>query len=270
MKSPPAQPNHRDDTGFLSEIGDEELHVSECYDEDRSILDCVTLREFDAARYRRRKQQLGIDDPRRGGASYRGSLYLDEARLFIDGHRARAILSMVPGYIYSRLCEASRTLLMALIPHRYVRGKNHGRIEGRYRRWDMRLDADGQNAVLEELRRRVWSYEKERLDALLTEWDAAHRLGVYFVDDPKPLEADLHIAFSDKEVLKSVRFRSFVRDCRSVERSSHELEEAVSAERCRLTHFILEQHADVLRNCDPKVIRFREKRRILTTKATGR
>lgn len=267
MKSPLAHGIRRNDAGlFLYGIDDDGFCLTERYDEDRAILDCSTLREFDEARYRLQKQQLGIDDPRLGGAPYRGSLYLDEARMYINGYLARAMLSMAPGYIYSRLCEASRTSLMTLIPHRYVRGKNHGKVEGRYRRWDMHLDAHGQNGVLEELRRRVRRYEKSRFDALLTQWDAARRLGVYFVDNPKPLDADLHVAFSDKVTLQSVRFRSFVQDCHSIELPSRELEEAVSEERKQLAHFIAEQHADVLRSSDPKVVRFREKRRILVTK----
>ncbi len=183
--------------------------------------------------------------------------------MLVDGRRVRAMLSMASGYIYSQLCEISRTLLMALIPHRYVRGKHHGKIEGHYLRWDMRLDADGQNGVLEELKRRVWNYEKERFDALLTQWDTTGPLGVYFVHNPKPLDGDIHIAFSNKEALRSVRFRSFVQDCHRIERSSQELEAVVCVERTRLERFIVEQHVDVLKTCHTKVVQFHGKRRIL-------
>jgi hypothetical protein len=231
-------------------------------DEDHGRIESCTLRDFDESRYRHRRLRQLSDDPRFGGRSYRGALYLDEARIILNRHFVSALLSMAPGYIYFRLCDTSRESLLRLIPHRYVRGKDHGRIEGQHIRWDMRLDAGAQTGVLKEVQRRVWDYEKARLDALLTQWDVMHRSCVYIFEQHRPPGSALHIAFSDKEALREVRLRSLVRDCRVIQRSSQELEEAVRVEGCLLARFVELQYADVLRSEDPKVVRLRERRRI--------
>ena len=46
----------------------------------------------------------------------------------------------------------------------------------------MRVDAKGQEGIFEELRQRIWDYEKERFDVLLSSWAGANRRGVYLVN----------------------------------------------------------------------------------------
>lgn len=110
---------------------------------------------------------------------------------------------------------------------------------------------------------------RERFDALLTEWDAACRSCIYLFDESEPPEANVHFVFADKGALEAVRFRSFVRDCRAIERPATELERAVSAEMALLERFIEEQHAEVIRSYDPKVTRFRERRMVMLVKGAG-
>ena len=211
------------------------------------------LLEFDQAQYRFRGE---TDKP------YRGALFLDKKQVIVDGCLVPATLSMAAGYIYCRLCEASRALLAILIPHRYVLGSRHGRIEGNGWHWDMRLDAGEKNVLLETLQRRVWAYEQERLDALLTQWDADSRSCVYLVDAFHAPATHHHFAFSNKSALQAVRFNSFASDCRAISCPPEELEEAVSEEKALLTRFIEAQHADVLRNPNRNVIQFRERPRV--------
>jgi hypothetical protein len=149
----------------------------------------------------------------------------------LDGRLTNATLSMAAGYVYAHLCDCSRELLEARIPYRYVCGRNHGKVHKTYRQWDMRVDAHGREGLVEELQRRVWEYERERFDAWLTENDTHHRSCVYIVDESAPLQMRVHFVFADKDTLAGIRFRSFVRDCRSLERPFAELMDAVCREK---------------------------------------
>lgn len=75
---------------------------------------------------------------------------------------------MAAGYIYAQLADAAQELLARIIPYEYVPGKHHGKAEGGGWRWDMRVDAKGQEGIFEELRQQIWAYEHERYDALLS------------------------------------------------------------------------------------------------------
>ncbi len=70
------------------------------------------------------------EDPGYSGKPYRGSLYLNWARLIVDGRFAYATLSMAAGYLYAELQNAASELIEQHIPHRYVPGRNHGKAEG--------------------------------------------------------------------------------------------------------------------------------------------
>jgi hypothetical protein len=221
-----------------------------------------TLRAYDQAQYRLQERERYLDHPTCcGGKPYRGSLFLTEARLSADGRDTEVLLSMAAGYLYEKLCETSSTVLKKRVPYRYVPGTHHGEVEGKYRRWDMRLDANGQDAIVEELERRIWAYEQERFDSLLTSWDTASRSCAYFVENPGTSDPRPYIVFSDKDALQRVRFRTFIQDCRSIEQPSCALEEAINEEKESLALFIATEHAEVIRTHDPKVVRLRERYR---------
>ncbi|HYH44802.1 MAG TPA: hypothetical protein VEG34_03900 [Thermoanaerobaculia bacterium] len=231
-----------------------------------SILDFDTVRAYDEDDYRFQEAARTKDDPSYSGKPYRGSLYSSWARLYVEERFTYATLSMAAGYIYMQLESKGQDLLEERIPHRYVPGRHHGKADGDNWQWDMRVDADGQEGVLEELQRRLWDYQRARHEALQTAWDDADRCGVYLVDESKPPESGLHVVFTDKTALSAVRFRSFLRDCRALERSVSELNQAVEEEQAALARFIEEQHADVLQSYDPKVRPLRKKRKVLVAK----
>jgi hypothetical protein len=97
-------------------------------------------------------------------------------------------------------------------------------------------------------------------------YDATEVSGVYLLDESEPPETNLHFVFTDTRALSAVRFRSFLRDCRAVERSVGELERVLEAEKAALVHFIAGQHAEVRRTFDPKVTRIAKRRKIMVMK----
>lgn len=250
----------------LTGFGEDHFYLNEWFADGQSILTFDTVRDFDEDDYRFQQEVRKKEDSVYAGKPYRGSLYLNWARLFVDGRFTYATLSMAAGYIYSELSGAAHDLLEERIPHRFVPGKNHGRKEGDDIRWDLRVDANGQEGIFEELRKRIWSYEESRWDALLSAWDESARSGVYLLDQSHSGENNLHVVFTDKRSLAAVRFRSFLRDCRAMHRSSKELEGAVDEEKSALARFVEDQHADVVRTYDPKLSRLKKRRKVLVRK----
>jgi hypothetical protein len=69
--------------------------------------------------------------------------------------------------------------------------------------------------------------------------------------------------FSDKTALKAVRFRHFMKDCREILGDSQELETLIEQERHTVLAYLERMHQDILRNFDPKVRKFRKKRKVI-------
>jgi hypothetical protein len=189
--------------------------------------------------------------------------FLSEMTLRLNGRQVKALLSTAAGYIYSRICDVSSNLLKASIPYRYVRGKRHGRIEGKFRRWDMSIDAGGLEGVVDELQRRIWNYEQERFDILKRRWNSVSRSCVFVLEDPDSYQGRVHVVFSGRNALGLVRLHTVLRNCRSIEQSSRLLEEAIDEEKALLTRFIDRQRREVLRTYGSNVTRIPERYRIM-------
>jgi hypothetical protein len=247
-------------------IGEDCFYLNEWLEENKTILDFPTLRHYDEDDYRYQENARKQDDRCYASKPYRGSLYLNWARLFVDGKFTYATLSMTAGYLLSHIEEVATAVIETRIPHRYVPGKNHGKATGNSFQWDMRLAADGQEGLLDELQHRVFEYTNGRYDSLLTDWDRANKRGVYWVDTSAFEECNIHFIFTDKDALSAVRFRSFVRDCRAIERGSDELNSALAEEETKLRTFIAQQHQDLLQTFDPRIKRLRRRRKILIHK----
>ena len=247
-------------------IGEDCFYLNQWLGENRTILDFLTLRDYDEDDYRYQEDARKQEDPSYASKPYRGNFYLSWARLFVDQKFTYATLSMAAGYLYAQIEEVAADVIKARIPHRYVPGKNHGKANGKNFRWDMRLAADGQENLLEELQHRVFDYTSARYDALLTDWDRKNKRGVYWLDTSEPQERNAHFIFTDKDALSAVGFRSFVRDCRAIERGAGELNEAIKAEDTKVKSFIIEQHQELLQTFDPKIKRLRHRRQILIHK----
>jgi hypothetical protein len=247
----------------LHGIGEDCFYLNEFFTEGRTILDFDTLGAFDEDDYRFQESARRQHDPSYPGKPYRGTLYMNWARLYLDGRFTYATLSMSAGHLCARVSEVAQAMLQRRVPHRYVPGRNHGRVQGDQWQWDMRVDANGQEGIVEELQHRISQYERERYDALLTCWDQEGLSGVYLLDQSETPEIHWHFIFTDARALAAVRFRSFVRDCRAMQRPIDELSRAVAEEEAALERFIDEQHADIVRNHDPKIRKFRKRCQIM-------
>ena len=131
----------------------------------------------------------------------------------------------------------------------------------------LHIDAGGQEAMLEEMQQRVWHEQLRRRRALVEEFGDQHLGACYLDDDPwegsPPEERNMLIVFSDPDALASVRFASFLRDCRRIERPLAELRALQARETRYMREFVAAQHDDLLKNFDPKVVPLRRKLKVM-------
>jgi predicted XRE-type DNA-binding protein len=80
----------------------------------------------------------------------------------------------------------------------------------------------------------------------LTEAARKDFAGVYLVDTSVPNERNLHIAFSNVHALEADRFRSFLGQCRILERPVSEFPQAEQEEADALAHFIENKHRELV------------------------
>jgi hypothetical protein len=69
--------------------------------------------------------------------------------------------------------------------------------------------------------------------------------------------------FSNTAALKAVRFRSFLRDCRAIERPAAELTPHMDSEKQAADIFVHAEHERLLREFNPNVDRTRKRRKIV-------
>ena len=65
--------------------------------------------------------------------------------------------------------------------------------------------------------------------------------------------------FTDPDALAAIRFTSFLRDCRRIERPLAELRALEAGEAESIRNFVARQHEDLTKNFDPKVVTLRKK-----------
>ena len=89
----------------------------------------------------------------------------------------------------------------------------------------------------------------------------------FFVDDPYAEgakdESNLLVVFSDPEALAQVRFTSFLRDTRALERPRDELKAFEDREAQAILRYVNEQHDELLRTFDPQVLPLRRRRKVM-------
>lgn len=247
-------------------VGEDSFYLNEWLGEGESVLDFASLRDFDADNYRFQEDVREKEDPAYARKPYRGSLHFTWARMFVDERFTYATLSMVAAYLASDIGSHAADLIEEKIPHRYVPGKDHGKVDGECLRWDMRVDAGGKEALLDALRDRVFEYERERHEALVESWHVFGRGGVFVLDESEPPESNLHFVFTDIQALAGVRFHAFVRDTCARALPRDELDRCRDVERNALRNFVDEQYESLRRSVDPAVIRLRRRRRVMVHK----
>jgi hypothetical protein len=244
-------------------IGDDCFCLCEHLD-NKTLLDFDTLYHYDYADHEFQEQAWKAESPDYVSKPYRGRLHYVWARLKIDGDFYYANLCLAAGYTISKIEEAGDSHIAHLVPREYVAGKNHGKREGRGSIYDKRVAAGGLEAQLEELRYRFYKYLSERRDELQDAFNQEASRTVYMFDRSTQDERHMDFVFTDKAALQSIRFRHFMKDCRDLTNDDPQaLSEIIDHEEQAMLHFLNDNHRDVLENFDPRIVKFRKRRKIV-------
>lgn len=252
----------------LAGIGEDAFSLNEHFAEGKSILDFETLLDYDRDDHAFQQEASQRDFEGYQPEPYTGALHGAWARMLVESRLCYVTLSMASWRLFGAMEEAADAEIKARVPHRYVAGPEDGkRDESGATRWDTRVDANGQEALLDELRHRVWDEQSRRRRELGLRF-SGQRAGACFLD-PEPWEREdpdernLLVVFSDPDALAAVRFASFLRDCKRIERPLDELRALQAREAERMRRFVAEQHEHLIKTFDPKVVPMRKKWKVL-------
>jgi hypothetical protein len=246
-------------------IGEDLFYPTEYFSEGESILDYPTMYDYDLADHVFQEEYRVREYPGYKTTPYQGCLYHEWARMRMDGNFYYGDLTMAALYLKDRIETLGNERIKSLIPYRFVDGKDHGKPADGGFTFDSRLEAGGFERHFDELHSRFQQYLTALDSRLRQEFDDADSSAVYLFDRSEPDEPSLYFVFSSKAALAKVRPNHFVRDCRTLLRDVAEFEVFVERECGPALAFIEAAHADIMANFNPKVLRFRKKKKIVFT-----
>ena len=251
-------------------IGEDFFYLNEAFPSQKNLLSFETLYDYDFDDYKfqedsRKKEQKDYEKK-----PYRGSLYLTWARLMIDDSFSYGLLSMVAGYLYCQLDEYGNDYMEKLIPHEFIHGKNHGKAQGDGYLFDLKIDANGLELQLDELKHRFWKHLSEVYERLMDKFDKKSKQCVFILNQSQAGNPNHHFLFTDKDILKRIHFKTFMRCCRAAEQTDHSLlPRKLEEEKQLLTKYLDNQYKDIMENFDPKILRFRKKYKVILHRDSG-
>ncbi len=255
-------------TTLLRGIGENAFCLNEFFAEGRSLQDFNTLYDYDLDDFNFQQQARKEEADKEGSAPYQIKpyrLYLVHrwARFIDDGCFYYATISSLSFYLHSEVEEFINEQVDSLIPHTYKEGPHHGESDEGGVRWDMRVDANGLEDPLDELRKRCYRYEAALIEKMDEQCHKQTSTGVYLL--PKSVYGDpnLDLVVQNAEAAKGIHFQTFLRDCRALQRSNEELERLVAKAKQEADHFLREQYQDVMANFDPKIKKFQKRRKLI-------
>ena len=247
-------------------IGEDYIYLNECMEEGKSLLDFPTLYDYDYADYLFQEETRKRDFSDYKGGDYYAYRHPSWVRLLIKGQFYYSTFTSIATYTFDEIESSGNETICQLIPHEYVDGKNHGKQEKDGFIWDMKIDALGQEAQLDELTSRWYVYQQERCLAL-SETNVHRPPAVYINDKNWDDDPHLFFIFANEATLKQIRWTHFLSDCEPLMADFATLEELLAGEIERATSWLLENHRDIQDNFDPKVVKFKKKRKIIMSKS---
>lgn len=243
-------------------IGEDMIWLNESMAESVSLLDFDTLHDFDLDDYHYQEEVNSREITDYQKRDYYALRFSRWARLLIDDKLHYATLTSLATYITDQLEERGTGMIQSLMPHEYVDGENHGKKEEGGFRWDMRVDANGMEPQLDELKRRWYRYLQQRWTELSQTFKGLSP-AVFMADTSEHRDLNTLFLFNNSVALESVRWRSFLSDCRPLERPFSEVEHHVNEAWRRAKDWLGNTHHDILQNFDPTVTKLRKPRKVV-------
>jgi len=255
-------------TTLLRGVGEDYFYLNEYFSESRSLNDFPTLYNYDVDDFNFQQQARKEEAEKEAKTSYQIKpyrLYLPHhwARLIDDGCFYYSTISSLSYYLSNQVEERINELISQLIPHEYKPGSEHGKWDAKGTCWDMRIDANGLEGQLDELKSRCYHYEVELIDAFNERFHNSTPGAVYLLKQEMWGDPHLDVVVQNSEAAKQIHFSSFLRDCRALLGENDNLERLATEAQQIADQFVHEQYQDVMENYDPKVSRLKRRRKIV-------
>jgi hypothetical protein len=248
-------------------IGEDYIYLNEFMAEGKSLLDFSTLHNYDYDSYLFQEEARKQDFPDYKGADYFAFQYPCWVRLLIQEQFYYASFMSLATYFLDEIESAGNDYIDQLIPHNYVDGKNQGKPEKGGFLFDMKLDAEGLEAQLEELQSRWYIYQRERWYALSKTFSDLPP-AVFVFDQDWDDDPHRYFIFNNASTLKQIQWQHFLADCTPLMTDFSVMKEQFKKEIGDAKSWLTENHRDILKNFDPKIIKLRKKKKIILTSRT--
>ena len=250
-------------------IGEDKFFLNESFGDGVTVLDFETLYDYDFNDHKFQQKEKLKESKNYVVKPYYGSLNFTWARLFINNDFYYGMLSMMSDYINNKLDIIGSDYIDDLIPNEYVPGPNHGKSQGEAFVYDMKRNANGLEGQLDELNARFWKYLDVTKSRLNIEFDKTNQ-DLFLIDESKEGDPCVHFIFRNKSVLKSIHFKTFMKNCNALEQTNHEeIKIKIDVEKDLLIQFLKSEFVDIIENYDSKILKFKKKRKILIHKDLG-
>jgi len=247
---------------LTSGIGDDFIFLNECMAENVSLLDFDTLYDYDYKDHLFQEQTNKEEFKSYEGRDYYALRFSRWARLIINDQFYYATLYSLAGFLTDKIEDNSHDCIQKLIPHEYVAGKENGKqVKGGFR-WDMQVDAGGNEKQLDELRNRWYRYIQKRWLELSKEF-SQNSPAVFTEDIHQAGELNRNFIFNNEDTLKQICWRHFLADCELLTVGFTNVTERAEQEVAKADAYLQEAHEDIMKNFDPKVVKLKKKMKVV-------
>jgi len=243
-------------------IGEDYIFLNEFMAEGKSLLDFSTLYDYDYDNYQFQEEAKKQEFPDYEGADYFAYQHHSWVRLLIQERFYYASFMSLATYFLDEIESAGSDHINQLIPHVYVDGKNQGKAEKGGFVLDMKLDAKGLEAQLDELQSRWHIYQRDRWYALSKMFNDLPS-AVFTFDQDQDDDPHRFFIFNNESTLKLIRWQHFLSDCKLLITDFSVMKEQLKEEINDAIFWLAENHRDILKNFDPKIIKLRKKKKII-------
>lgn len=225
-------------------IGEDSFYLDEFLVE--SLLDYDSLYDWYYSSY-----QWNVENEKERNKDYKdtpfyGDFSLEWARMLIDGEFYYANLSMASMYIHYELEELGNDCIQKLIPHE-IEDSFSEPDENGYIRMSLTNNAYGQEKQLKQLNNKFRTKLDETESRLQKEFDTMSLQEVLILDENEEGSTGKHFIFSDKEILKRIHFKTFIKDCRKYEqKDASSFYVKLEREKQNLLDYLKEQYEDII------------------------
>jgi hypothetical protein len=247
---------------LLRGIGDDHIFLNESLPDGVTLLDFVTLYDYDYDNHLFQESANEKDFEDYPGKDYYALRFSLWARLNIQDALNYATLYSLADYIGLAIQEQGNAAIDRLIPHEYKEGKDFGKADKNGFVWDMKLDAGGFEPQLDELRTRWYQYLEDLWLDLSREF-RSQPATVYAHKNPEQEENDIDYIFANETTLRKVRWRHFLADCKPLLCDFAVVEDRIKMESDEARLYLEQEHQDIMRNFDPKIVKLRKKRKVI-------